>query len=226
MQVTSPPADPRPAPGPRRGALWPVFALIAVCSVIELGLWASDLGFLPVARLRSLAYEYGGFWPGLLQDWRPNYPGQPWSMFVTYAFLHGGPLHLAVNMMTLWSLGRAVTDRVGPRGFALLYAGAGIGGAMGFGLLAETARPMVGASGALFGLAGGLLAWNYIDRYTFRERLWPVMQLALFLVAMNAVMWWALEGQLAWQTHLGGFLAGWVLALLIDPRAAPEADDA
>ena len=36
---------------------------------------------------------------------------------------------------------------------------------------------------------------------------------------INLVMFWALDGQLAWQTHLGGFVAGWVLALLIDPRS-------
>jgi membrane associated rhomboid family serine protease len=77
---------------------------------------------------------------------------------------------------------------------------------------------MVGASGALFGLAGGLLAWNYVDRFTFRERLWPVARVVLFLVAMNLAMWWALEGQLAWETHLGGFIVGWITALLIDPR--------
>jgi membrane associated rhomboid family serine protease len=139
-------------------------------------------------------------------------------MFFTYGFLHGGPVHLAVNMVTLWSLGHAVLDRVGPWGFAGLYGASLIGGAAGFGLIAETFRPMVGASGALFGLAGGLLAWNYVDRFTFREGLWPVARLVLFLVAMNVAMWWALDGQLAWETHLGGFLVGWIAALLIDPR--------
>ena len=38
------------------------------------------------------------------------------------------------------------------------------------------------------------------------------------LVALNAVMWWSLNGQLAWQTHLGGFITGWITAMLIDPR--------
>jgi membrane associated rhomboid family serine protease len=122
-------------------------------------------------------------------------------------------------MVTLWSLGVAVLDRVGPWGFAGLYGASLLGGAAGFGLIAETFRPMVGASGALFGLAGGLLAWNYVDRFTFRERLWPVARVVLFLVAMNVAMWWALEGQLAWETHLGGFLIGWITALLIDPQA-------
>jgi membrane associated rhomboid family serine protease len=45
-----------------------------------------------------------------------------------------------------------------------------------------------------------------------------VAQVAAFLIAMNVTMYWALDGLLAWQTHLGGFISGWILALLIDPR--------
>jgi membrane associated rhomboid family serine protease len=198
-----------------RGLIW---ALVAVCVAVETVLSLADQGLLGDPRLRQKAYEWGGFWPGLLQGWRPNFPGQGAAMFVTYGFLHGGPVHLVVNMVTLWSLGMAVLDRVGPLGFAGLYGASLIGGAAGFGLIAETFRPMVGASGALFGLAGGLLAWNYVDRFTFRERLWPVARVVLFLVAMNVAMWWALDGQLAWETHLGGFVVGWIAALLIDPR--------
>jgi membrane associated rhomboid family serine protease len=203
-------------PGIRGRAL--IWGLVAICVMVEAVLFLADQGVLGSPRLRQEAYEWGGFWPGLLQGWRPNYPGQAALMFFTYGFLHGGPVHLAVNMVTLWSLGHAVLDRVGPWGFAGLYGASLIGGAAGFGLIAETFRPMVGASGALFGLAGGLLAWNYVDRFTFREGLWPVARLVLFLVAMNVAMWWALDGQLAWETHLGGFLVGWIAALLIDPR--------
>jgi len=201
--------------GPVPGALT---GLILTCTIVELALIGSDLGAWGAARLRQAAYEWGGFWPGLLRGWQPNFTGQPATMFVTYAFLHGGPGHLVVNMITLWSLGQAAIARVGTLRFAGLYAGAALGGAAGYALLSETVRPMVGASGALFGLAGALLAWAYIDRFTARVGLWPVAQMGLFLIAMNVAMYWALDGQLAWQTHLGGFVAGWILALLIDPR--------
>ena len=84
---------------------------------------------------------------------------------------------------------------------------------------------MVGASGALFGLAGALLAWSYVDRFVAREALWPIARMAGLLIAINIAMYWGLDGQLAWQTHLGGFVAGWILALLIDPRGRdPEMD--
>ena len=198
---------------------WALVGLIVVCCAVEGVLQLGDRGLIDMVRLRSVAYEYGGFWVGLLRTWEPNYPSQPYLMFLTYGFLHGGVLHLAVNMVTLWSLGQAVLSRVGGRGFLILYMSALLGGAAGFALLASTLAPMVGASGALFGLAGGLLAWGYVDRFTLRQALWPVARAAGLLLTLNVVMWWALNGQLAWETHLGGFLAGWVVALLIDPRA-------
>jgi len=201
-----------------------LFGLILACSAIELALWLADAGLIAPPRLRQIAYDYAGFWPGLLKGWKPNYPAQPYAMFLTYGFLHGGPAHLVVNMITLWSLGRAVLDRVGAGGFAILYAGSILGGAAGFALIASDLRPMVGASGALFGLVGGILAWAYVDRFTHRERLWPVARAVLLLVGLNVVLWWAMHGQLAWETHLGGFVAGWVLALLIDPRAVGPQD--
>lgn len=197
--------------------------LILLCCAVEGVLQLADHSDIGGPRLRLLAYEYGGFWVGLLRSWTPNYSSQPYLMFLSYGFLHGGLWHLVFNMVTLWSLGLPVLERVGPRGFLLLYTASLLGGALGFALLASTLAPMVGASGALFGLAGGLLAWAYIDRFTLQEVLWPIARTAGLLLALNIVMWWALDGQLAWETHLGGFITGWLGAMLIDPRPrAPE----
>ena len=217
--MTAPdPAAPDPAPVTPAPGRWILIVLIALCAGVEAVLQLADAQLIGPGRLRSLAYEYGGFWVGLLRSWTPNFPAQPYVMFLTYGFLHGGIVHLAVNMITLWSLGTAVLDRVGVRGFVLLYTGSILGGGLGFALLASVLSPMVGASGALFGLAGGLLAWTYVDLFTLRERLWPVARAAAMLAALNLVLWWAMNGQLAWETHLGGFVAGWVIALLVDPR--------
>lgn len=202
-----------PLSGAASGALW---GLIGLCVAVELSLLLGDL--LGTVRLRQTAYEQAGFWPGLLRGWTPNYAVQPVVMFLSYGFLHGGPVHLVVNMVTLWSLGQGVSGRVGGRGFVALYGLSIVGGALGYAALAQTAQPMVGASGALFGLAGGLLAWAYIDRFTADQTLWPVLRVVLFLIALNVAMYWAMDGHLAWQTHLGGFVTGWIAAILIDPR--------
>lgn len=199
-----------------------LIAIVAICTLIEGLLQLGDTGILGSGRLRTIAYEYCVFWPGLLQDWHSNYPGQAYVMFVSYAFLHGGLLHLALNMITLVSIGRAVCERVDTRGFALLYLAAILGGALGYALLSNSNHPMVGASGGLFGLVGGLLAWNTIDRVAAASPLWPIARAVLLLIALNLVFWWAMDGLLAWQTHLGGFVAGWVAAWLIAPGARPE----
>lgn len=206
-----------------------IWALLVLCTLPELVLQGADHGLWGNRLWRSMAYGWGGFWPGLFRGWLPNYPDQRWGMFISYGFLHAGVLHLATNMVSLVSLGRPIIARVGQRRFAALYALSQIGGGAGYALLSFSTLPMVGASGALFGLAGAWAAWDYLDRFSAAERLWPVLRLLGFLVALNVVLWWAMRGQLAWQTHLGGFLAGWSAAFLLDPRPrvadGPEEED-
>lgn len=206
----------------KRGGRRAIAVIISICAIIECVLLAGDLGLVPLTSLRMRVYEYAGFWSGLLGPWKSNYPMQSVAMFFTYSFLHAGPIHLIVNMVTLWSVGAVVTERVGTRGFLTLYVASIIGGGVGYGLLAPTLAPMVGASGALFGLVGGVLAWSYIDRFNYDEALWPVARAALILVGLNLLLWWAMKGQLAWETHLGGFIVGWIAAMLIDPRPSDK----
>ena len=94
-----------------------------------------------------------------------------------------------------------------------------MGGAAGYALLSDSFSPMVGASGALFGLAGAILAWDYVDRFALQDRLWPVARAVALLIALNVALYFAMGGMLAWEAHLGGFVAGWIAALLIDPVA-------
>lgn len=234
----TPSGDPEPADPPNKPPttsgpwgeirrFWLISTLMAVCIGVEGILSLADWGLIQAPRLRLTVYEYAGFWPGLLRGpWQPNYALQPELMFLSYAFLHSGPGHLIVNMVTLWSLGQIVQRRVGTLGFALLYGATVIGGGLGFGLLAQTIQPMVGASGGLFGLVGGILAWDYVDRFITARHLWPVALWIGGLLLLSVVQWWLMNGLLAWQAHLGGFVVGWVVALLLDPsgrdRNQPE----
>ena len=205
---------------------WPdafTLAIILVCALLELTFQLADRGFIATPRLRFLAYTYGGFWPGLLSDWQPNFPGQSAAMFLTYSVFHGGFWHFLFNMITLLSLGAAVHDRGGMPRYVAIYVASILGGAMVYGLLAPNYNPMVGASGALFGLVGALVAWDTAERRALKLTLRPVLRVILVLAAMNVVLWWAMNGQLAWQTHLGGFLAGAAAAALLGENS-PEDD--
>lgn len=193
-----------------------VWALVGLCTLIEGVLLLSDFGLVGPPRSRDLAYELGAFWPGLLADWQPNYPAQPWLMFGTYSFLHGGLLHLGMNMFTLVSLGRAVIERIGALRFLAVYALSAVGGAAVYAVLSTSGTPMVGASGALFGLAGAILAWLWEDQNTIAQAISVVGRIVLLLIAINVVLYFALSGRLAWETHLGGFLAGWIAGLAFD----------
>ena len=203
-----------------------VYLLIVLCVVPELVLQGADWGLWGSTRLRSLTYQNGAFWAGLLQGWRPNYTFQPYSMFVTYAFLHAGLGHLVVNMITLFTLGGSISASIGTYRFLFVYIAAIFGGALGFGWFGTTIQPMVGASGGLFGLAG---AWIVLDvSATISERpglktlafaiLWPIT----LLILLNVVMYWSTGGQLAWETHLGGFFAGCLATFLLARTRTPD----
>lgn len=79
-----------------------------------------------------------------------------WWRMVTAGFLHANPLHLAFNMIALWSLGQLLEPELGRLRFLLLYASSLLAGSFGVLLLNPNDRT-VGASGAVFGLFGALI---------------------------------------------------------------------
>ena len=158
-----------------------VLVLFLACLLPEIVLSGADYGLWGDPGWRLWAWQHGGFWTGLLGNWRPNYAAQPWLMFLTYGFLHGGLVHFGVNMLTLFSLAPPLVDRMGQGRFLLLYMASMIGGGLGFALLSQSPQPMVGASGALFGLAGAVMAlsWQYLRARG--ESLRPVIRSLLWL---------------------------------------------
>lgn len=202
-----------------RAVLVPL-AFVAVLCLPELLLVPADFGFWGSPAWRPMVYQNGGFWAGLLRDWRPNYPGQSVAMFATYSLLHAGPGHLAGNAIALMPLGGAVTNWLGTARFLAVCAASVLGGGLAFGLLSQSPAPMVGASGLIFGLAGALIAREAVLGREGGVR--RALALAGGLALLNLAMWLLME-RVAWQTHAGGALAGGLAALALGHRIGPDA---
>lgn len=190
-----------------------VIVLIILNVIPEVIFFGADRGFWGSPDLRSVAYRIGAFWQPILLGAEPLFPAQPVTMFGSYALLHGGPVHMIVNMIALASLGTVIVERVGQKRFVIIYAITALGGSVGFGLLSKSNAPMVGASGALFGLLGVWVCWDYLDRRYYGDPLWVTLRAVAFLFLYNLVFWVLLSGNLAWETHFGGFVVGWLLAI-------------
>ncbi|MBI6628288.1 rhomboid family intramembrane serine protease [Pontibaca salina] len=197
-------------PAPQTGAPGFLWCLVGVMAAIELVLSLSASGFFGTPNLRWLAFTFGAFWqPILTGTMPPVLPGQSVLMFITYAFLHGGFLHLAMNSVILLSLGKFAATHVGAAKTLLVLFLSAVGGAACFALLSSSTAPMIGASGAVFGLIGLWQAADYQIRRRSKLPVQPIVTAILGLVAANVVFFVVLSGGLAWEAHLGGWIAGW-----------------
>src|SRR5438552_2759225 len=160
---------------------------------------------------------------------------QPWP-FLTYMFLHGGPLHLAFNLLALYVFGPEVEERMGGGPFLCYYLLCGLGGAVLSFVLMQF-RPVelvIGASAAVYGVLLAF-AWAAPDRpiYVFPlpEPI-PAKWLVTFAVAVSlALAIFPPIDKVSHLAHLGGFGAGFLYLKVADwrlaraerhlPRAAP-----
>ena len=134
--------------------------------------------------------------------------GEPWRLF-TAMFLHIGLLHIGVNMWALWSLG-GITERVfGTGRFLLLYLLSGLGGSC----VSVLVKPTVvgaGASGAIFGALGGLLAFATLRKMIEpSEALNRLQSSALKCIIINFLISLSIPG-IDSSAHLGGLVFGMI----------------
>ncbi len=198
---------------------WSIKYLAGVLVAVELLLSAGDYGLLPLDHLRERAFVLGAFWPELLTGGLGEaYDGQRYLMFLGHAFLHGGLVHMAMNTVVILGLGKRLGAVLGNGQLLLLFAVSAVAGGVAFALLNPTGGPVVGASGAVFGFFG---VWKYFE-YAARRRmglsLVPIWQFIGMLALLNLALWFMLSGLLAWEAHLGGFVAGWLLGMVFARR--------
>jgi membrane associated rhomboid family serine protease/cytochrome c-type biogenesis protein CcmH/NrfG len=145
--------------------------------------------------------------------------GQPWRL-VTALFLHGGFLHILFNMWCLWDLGALCESLYGHVTFALVYLISGVGSSLAS-VWWHPAIPSVGASGAVFGIVGALIASYYFGEFTMpRFAIRGHLRSLLIFVAYN-MMFGQVFGHIDNAAHIGGLITGLVFGTVI-ARLAPE----
>jgi membrane associated rhomboid family serine protease len=170
-----------------------------------------------------------------------------WFSIFYSMFLHGSILHIAGNMLYLWIFGNNIEDKLGRWRFLVFYFGAGLaatyahsfvaGGASAGPPSLSAVTPMVGASGAIAGVLGAylllfprarittLIIFFFITSMEVPAYVllgfWFVMQLLSGVASVGATA----SSGVAFFAHVGGFLAGMLLLLVLNPRrrAPPRA---
>jgi membrane associated rhomboid family serine protease len=127
-----------------------------------------------------------------------------WWRLLTAAFLHYGPIHLAMNMLVLWFIGPALEEFLGHGRYALLYVVSGLAGSAG--ALLWSSAPTVGASGAIWGLMGAALIFEWRRIYVFGGQ-------AMGLVVLNLAITFLIPG-ISKGGHIGGLIGGAAAALV------------
>jgi rhomboid protease GluP len=189
---------------PRPGyAVTPLLLLANLLVFLLMGLSGVDLWAPSSAALVAWGSNYS-----------PLISTQPWRLF-TSMFLHGGPAHLLLNLSALLLLGVLAEAKVGRWLWVLAYVVSGIGGSVAswWWHLARGGNS-VGASGAIFGLYGLLLAL-LLTRTYFRSRQDRASIIGLLLYFALGSLVSGLEGPITDNAaHFGGLLTGFVVGLL------------
>jgi membrane associated rhomboid family serine protease len=147
----------------------------------------------PMQNQSSAIFGDGVLWPvGMVAD-------DQWWRLVTSGFLHYGLIHIGMNMLALWILGRDLELLLGRARFLAVYFISMLGGGAAVFLLGDIRSATAGASGAIYGLLGAILI------AVLRLRLNPSM--AIGIILLNLLLSVSIPG-ISLLGHLGGLIVG------------------
>lgn len=176
---------------------------IAIPFVIEVILGGPQALFNPSAEI---LFDMGAMQPIAVAD------GQFWRLF-TAMFLHAGLLHVALNAYFFWLFGRMVEASFGRTWMVLIYVVAGFLASVASYAFGPVTTLAVGASGAISGVFGAFIAYNYRRREHAMNA--ANLRLALTVIVLNAVIAIGYSS-IDWRAHVGGLVAGFALGYLAD----------
>ncbi|MGY1671564.1 rhomboid family intramembrane serine protease [Geodermatophilus sp. SYSU D00710] len=181
--------------GPVTATLVAVNLVVFVVTAVS----AVSVGESPLDNFRSPVFADFSLVPVLVDVY-----GQDWRL-ITGAFLHIGITHLLLNMLSLLLFGPEIEARLGWWRYLSVYLLSALGGAVAIELFGDPARPVAGASAAIYGLLGALGVLMVAARQDLRG--------LLTLLAINVVI--SFLPNVSLLGHLGGLVAGLVATTLL-----------
>jgi rhomboid protease GluP len=188
------------------------FGLIAACVAvyIAVALAGQTYGYPLNVGLVTQPHEVlaqGGLLPAAVAG------GEVW-LLVSSMFLHSGFIHLALNMLSLYFLGSFVEQAFGRSRFLALYLCSGLAGGIAYLYFGAFDELAVGASGAIFGLLGGVLGYS-LRSGTFSWQN-PLIRQLLILTALNLYFGFSVPN-ISNTAHIGGLVGGAAFGWLTAP---------
>ena len=182
----------------------------------------NTFGYVPARLLHPAAYGYSGFEVAVT--------------LITSLFLHGGFIHLFGNMIYLWVFGGPVEDALGHGRYFLFFIVAGAIGSLAHTVIfPQSTIPSIGASGSIAGILGAFLVlrpralivtlfplvvyWAMAEiRAALFLPVWFAMQFFNGFLSMAAAQRTQEAAGVAWWAHIGGFLFGAAVGLIMRQR--------
>jgi rhomboid protease GluP len=198
-----------PLPRARVIATWILLGINILVFLASIG-----LSLLLTGRIgpHPIALFYLGWKDNLLIS-----QGEYWR-FITAMFLHGNIVHILFNGFALYVLGPEMERIYGTVRFLAVYFLAGLGG--GIASYAFSPSPSVGASGAIFGLIGGLAVFYYLGRNILGDAGRQQLQSMVVVILLNLFIGFGASGVIDNYAHIGGLVVGAASGWMLAPRYA------
>jgi rhomboid protease GluP len=186
-----------------------VTALLVGANVL---VWLANVatGIHPVAPRAADLLAWGG-------NHLPLTMQQPWRLLAA-TFLHGGIIHLGFNMWVLWDSGRVAERFYGSGQLLLIYLVSGLAGSIASLFFAAASGVSVGASGAIFGVVGCLLAALFTKAHKLPAMLVTTMRSSMLLFVVYALAMGFMAGFIDNAAHIGGLVAGFLMGVVLTER--------
>jgi len=181
----------------------PVWAIIIANLVLYIAMLFAGTGRYPLGDFFYTNTDKFTYYLGLIPYY---FVERPWTI-LTAMFIHAGFWHLFFNMIILFFFGSYLSRLVGNSWFAIVYFIGGIVGNLLFYLLGDTFSIAVGASGAVYAVAGALV----VLVPNLRVYLYFLFPMPLWVVVLIFFVLWSIPGVIsgiAWQAHVGGLVVG------------------